>query len=883
MPMVDIWEARAGLTEFSMPKELKNKLLDFQEKAVFIAAHHLNKRGGVIIGDVVGLGKTLIGTALAKILEEDFFLEILIICPKNLKNMWEDYVYTYRLHAKVISITEVQSVLQELRRFRVVLIDESHNLRNREGKRYRAIQEYIQQNESKVIMLSATPYNKRYTDLSNQLRLFLTEEDDLGVSPERYLEEIGGRVQFLSQYQYSERSILAFEKSTYADDWRELMRLFLIRRTRSFIKNNYAEVEPQTKKKYLKFSDGQKSYFPDRIAKKVEFKFDLKNKKDQYAVLYSEEVVDIINQLNLPRYGLANYLHPTPKVKPSPDEDIIKENLSRAGRALMGFCRTNLFKRLESSGYSFLLSISRHILRNFIYIYAIDKKKQLPIGVQEMSFFDDFLEDNDIDNYNDKIEFLTDENKYFNKAGEIYNLYYNEHYRQFDWINSELFLEKLKKDLIEDARNLIEIIKKIGNWNKDKDRKLTALLELISKTHKNDKIIIFSQYFDTVYYIYDFLNKHNIKDIEWVTGDSENPTLLAYRFSPKSNNKEDEITKENELRILISTDVLSEGQNLQDAYIVVNYDLPWAIIRLIQRAGRVDRIGQTSDKIICYSFLPEEGVENIIGLRNRLTNRIRENAEVVGADEIFFEGDPVNIRDLYNEKAGILDEDEEEEVDLSSYAFQIWKNAIDKNSVLKKIIPEMPNVVYGTKSIDNTQEEQEGVIVYARTSENNDILSWVDNNGNLITQSQLRILKKAKCEPDEKPHQKIKNHHELVKSGIKHISQIESQIGGQLGKKSGARYRTYMRLDRYYNENKDTLFVNENLKRTIETIYKFPLRESAREILNRQLKAGISDSELADLVVSLAEEDKLCLIDLKEDSDKPKEPQIICSLGMVKE
>ena len=107
---------------------------------------------------------------------------------------------------------------------------------------------------------------------------------------------------------------------------------------------------------------------------------------------------------------------------------------------------------------------------------------------------------------------------------------------------------------------------------------------------------------------------------------------------------------------MIATDVLSEGQNLQDSHVVVNYDLPWAIIRLIQRVGRVDRIGQKAEKILCHSFLPADGVERIIILRGRVRNRLRENAEVVGADEAFFEDedDPQTIINLYNERSGNL-------------------------------------------------------------------------------------------------------------------------------------------------------------------------------------------------------------------------------------
>ena len=127
---------------------------------------------------------------------------------------------------------------------------------------------------------------------------------------------------------------------------------------------------------------------------------------------------------------------------------------------------------------------------------------------------------------------------------------------------------------------------------------------------------------------------------------------------------------------MLPADVLSEGQNLQDAFIVVNYDLPWAIIRLIQRVGRVDRIGQQSEEIYAYTFLPTEGLEKVIRLRSRLVQRLKQNAEVVGTDEVFFSNDEAQIiRDLYHEKAGIFNEQDEGEVDLASYAYEIWKRA----------------------------------------------------------------------------------------------------------------------------------------------------------------------------------------------------------------
>lgn len=869
-------EARAGISEFQLPKVFEKSLLPYQQSAVKVAAHHLHHRGGVIIGDVVGLGKTITATALAKMFEDDFFLETLIICPKNLVEMWRDYAHKYQLRAKVISVTQAQTKLANERRYRLIIVDESHNLRNRDGKRYRAIQEYIHLNDSKVILLTATPYNKTYLDLSNQLRLFLDEEYNLGISPEQYIESIGGRVHFLANHQVSETSIPAFEKSPFSDDWAELMRLFLVRRTRSFIKSNYAIDDPQMGRKYLEFPDGTRSYFPDRLPKKVEYVFDPKDPKDQYAQLYSNKVVDAIDDLILPRYGLGQegYENKKPTIEISKEEIIIKENLGRAGTRLIGFARTNLFKRLESSGYSFLLSISRHILRNYLFVYAIENDLPFPIGKQEAGLIDDFMYSDNDDEDDNTSEILLTHKQYLERAEKYYQSLYNKKHK-YQWIRSQLFNEKLEKDLIDDSKELMSVLKLGKDWNQENDRQLNALCDLITKKHKDEKILIFTQFSDTANYLYQSLKKRGLDKVECVTGANENPTAFAHRFSPKSNEKN--IPKEKEIRVLITTDVLSEGQNLQDAHIVLNFDLPWAIIRLIQRAGRVDRIGQKHHEILCYSFLPEDGIENIINLRGRLSQRIRENAETVGSDEVFFEGDPVNIADLYNEKSGLLDEDEDIEVDLASYAYQIWKNAIDAEPELAKTIPDLPDVIFATKK-GNQDQKLNGSIVYTKTHNENDILAWVNEKYKIVTQSQFQILKTVKCGPDEEPLERFAKHHQLVKFGLNHIKETEAKVGGQLGKKTGARYRAYNRLERYVSQNEGTLWITEELKRAIQDIYDYPLREFARETINRQLKTGITDEELANLAVSLREDVKLSLVG--DDDSKQKEPQIICSMGL---
>ena len=363
-------EARAGLSEFRIPAEFGQRLFEYQVAAVKIAAHHLNKRGGVLIGDVVGLGKTLMATTLAKIFQDDHFTETLILCPKNLVKMWEGYVAEYRLLAKVLSVTKVQRELPDLRRYRVVLIDESQNLRNREGKRYRAIQEYIQENESKCILLSATPYNKTYVDLSSQLRLFVPEDKDLGIRPERLLRELN-ETEFIQRHQCPLRSLAAFEKSEYVDDWRELMRLYMVRRTRSFIQDNYADTDPKTGRKYLTLEDGTHSYFPNRIPKTVKFLIDEKSPDDQYARLYAPAIVSAINRLNLPRYGLANYVAGTPHKSAAFDvERVTKRFYDRFQKEHTAFLKfvSGIADRADKEWYASVM------LNRLMFVYFIQRK-----------------------------------------------------------------------------------------------------------------------------------------------------------------------------------------------------------------------------------------------------------------------------------------------------------------------------------------------------------------------------------------------------------------------------------------------------------------------------------------------------------------------------
>jgi hypothetical protein len=205
---------------------------------------------------------------------------------------------------------------------------------------------------------------------------------------------------------------------------------------------------------------------------------------------------------------------------------------------------------------------------------------------------------------------------------------------------------------------------------------------------------------------------------------------------------------------------------------------------------------------------------------------------------------------------------------------------VDADSSLKSSIEDMPDVVYSAKAHVDEPKKPAGALVYMRTADDTDALAWVDSAGEAVTESPLAILRAAACQPETPAVKRVDNHHEIVRKGVERIVKEEVSVGGQLGRPSGARFRAYERLKAYAEEVKGTLLESEELLRVVEDIYRYPLRQTATDTLNRQLKAGIGNDALAELCIALRSEDRLCLV---SDEHERKEPRIICSLGLVAE
>lgn len=901
-------EARKGEVEFRVPRIFAQKgtpLLDFQERAVSLAAYHLHRRRGVLLGDVVGLGKTLMAVAIARVFQEDENSRTLVICPPKLEPMWTEYLERYEIHGRVLSLGKVIGFLDmpEAPRYQLLIIDESHNLRNPEGRRYKAIREYIERNDPRVLLLTATPYNKHFTDLSGQLRLFVDEDRDLLIRPERFFqkwaEEGKNEHDFIAQFQVSPGSLRAFEKSPYPEDWRDLMRLFLVRRTRQFIIKHYAKYDPARQRYYVSLNHSR-AYFPVRQPRTLTFNISDNDPRDQYARLFHDSVVSVIENLALPRYGLANYLVPNADQRAARDEQRILENLNRAGKRLIGFCRTNLFKRLESSGHSFLLSVQRHIVRNSVFLHALENRLPIPIGTQDVAALDTAISDTDDDaaddNGSDPVTQTTGAGPVAPSptnpadlqtfAANLYEAYRDRFQDRFQWLDARFFRPELAEDLNADNRALLQILQMAWPWNPGADEKLRTLHRLLTQQHPADKVLVFTEFADTAAYLGEQLAKLGLRDFAVITSGTADPVTLARRFSPSTNGGLK--AGESELRVLIATDVLAEGQNLQDAHIVVNYDLPWAIIRLIQRAGRVDRIGQKHDTILAYSFLPAEGVERIIHLRTRLFRRLQENQEVIGTDETFFGEDAVKkLRDLYTEKAGTLDDDSaDEDIDLASLALQVWESASGED---QKAARALPPVVYATRRLPESPEPAHsppGVITYLRLPKVGDALVRVDNQGNLVSQSLSAIFRAAACAPDTPALPRAHNHHDLVRQCVQIVAREQTGQGGQLGSLRSVRRKLYERLDRYRQNLEQAPLLStagqrQQLKHVLDLIWRYPLKRAAQDAINRQIRLGITDEALAELVIRRAADDDLCEVTDADPQAAPAEPEIICSLGLL--
>ena len=884
-------DARFGEQKYTLSPRLEHMLMDYQKSAAHTLVHRLMRRGGTMLGDVVGLGKTLTAIAVASMLQNEENMRVLVLCPKNLEQMWRQHLKEYEIRGEVVRYSMATAELPDLEeRYQLVICDESHNLRNEKTQVWRAIKEYVSRNEARVLLLTATPFNLSFSDVKAQLALYLDEDADLGIIPEAGLKEYPDK---FDKREGNLSTLRAFEISEEPEDWKRLLEDQLVRRTRAYTKRQ-APTEMWTspdglvtkERSYLELSTG-KFYYPDWASEWLDHEF---KEDDPARFMEDDQTLDDLRDLRLPRYDISGYDNPDARHTP---EDRAVIEAARSGRGnVRGFVLSGLYKRLSSSGYSFIQSLTRQLIRNELWIYAIDHQLSVPTG----SFSDDQLDLDGSDEADfESVDGLQVQDSSGNSE-QMYESLVQSAPAQTKWVSSTVFTSRLRDDLQHDSDLIKAMLRRFGTWQVETDSKLHDLRDLIEQKHANDKVLVFTEYKDTAYYIAEGLQKLGVENVAAVAGDTPDPASYARRFSPVSNRVPTEQASDaeppaqngsDELRVLVATDVLSEGQNLQDAHVVVNYDLPWAIIRLIQRAGRVDRVGQVHHEVNVY-LISHQTVEKTLNLRSRIRERLKSAAEAFGADQAFFadmSSDDEATRMLEDFYSGVLKDTDLDErgIDPVSEAAERWADFFVQHPEKAEQIMRMQDKRLATrpsrqkKSI-HPADENTVMVSYIRTSNEIDLFSIAirgNKNGpetnHVVSATEALGLFYAEygtpnkvTSPEAYDLQQRLTQHALKNSGT------------SVGRLRGVRRQVW---NRFYGADNTASFettkLGEQEQKVLDKLYHYPLRRQAESELRRMLRRKADNRSLLDALLRMQQDDEL----LVKESDMQM-ARVVCSLAI---
>jgi len=729
--------------EFLWQNEITEALTDFQNKAVKIIIGIIRQYGGAFASDVVGIGKSFIGAAVVKHFSITENAKPLIICPKSLEDMWRNYNAEYSLNAEVLPMSLLRESISEDDEWNLlvsdvkyrdrdfILIDESHHFRHQSPERYKILQDFMQTGNKKVLLLTATPRNKSAMDVYNQIKLFHTSDTTIIPINPPNLKDYFKKIQ---------------DKNTPTSEaknlFRSLLQFILVRRTRQHILKWYGfdskthlKVDPNKfedyvsgkKRAYISVG-GRAHFFPKREIDTVRYSI-AKTYQGLYGKIrrhlgkakfdYKKEPVS--GELTFARFALWHY------VKPEMKKEKPYNELQRAGANLRGLIRILLFKRFESSVYAFRMTIGRLIKIHQAFLLSLENGV-IPAGEEAQKLLA-------------TAELFSEENL-LNELKKVTGKY-----------NANAFdLERLKTHIRHDLNILNEISRVVSHEEipPEKDDKLQTLTKILNdKPLVNGKVLIFSESAETVEYLHNNLNQYENPQIRKVSSGTENKGSLVNRFAPKANKytlKKGDV----EIRMLIATDVLSEGLNLHDCDKVINYDLHWNPVKLIQRFGRIDRIGSEFDSVYGFNFLPETELDANLELHKIIRKRIQEIHDTIGEDaQILDPDEQVNTEAMYaiyeKDSAQLaLFEEETESMGLN-----------EAEEIIRKLKEENPeeygrisHLRHGIRSAVHTNGAT--FYVFCQAGQYNQLL-LVDKTGKVISRDVIDILGKLRFISSQPP------------------------------------------------------------------------------------------------------------------------------------
>ena len=618
-----------------VPKDFMK--LEYQEQAVLNAKKILQEYGGVFLSDVVGLGKTYISALLAQQLDGRH----LVIAPpmlldKDSPGSWPNIFSGFKEQADFESLGKLDKLLKRgVDKYKNVFIDEAHRFRNESNTTYEMLARICR--GKRVILVTATPYNNYPKDILSQLKLFQkSKKSTIPNLPnlERFFSHLEKKLKKLDRKRdYPEYIRTVKENSREIRE--KVLKYLMVRRTRT-----------EVIKYFTRELEKQKLKFPEVATPKPVF-YQLNDQEDK---IFTKTIKMIALDFNYSRYTPLLYY----RGEITQPEELAQTNMRK-------FMKILLVKRLESSFYAFRQSINRFIHSYEKFLEEFDKGNVYVSKKYTNKIFE-FLE-----NDNDKaIQELIEEDKAVKYSSKDFDPKYKE------------LLEK-------DLNTLIKIQKM---WSTvDRDPKLLQFLDILSSHPilKKNKLIVFTESKETADYLNENLRKYKV--IKFTGGSSEyTRRKVIENFDPKAHSPRDDF------RILISTEVLSEGVNLHKSNVVINYDIPWNPTRMMQRAGRINRVDTIFDKIYTFNFFPSKQSNDLIKLKEAAAAKIHAFITLLGNDaRLLTENEEIESYELFNRltsKEAIIGEDEGQESDLKY--LKIIKDIREDNPDLFARIKSLP-------------------------------------------------------------------------------------------------------------------------------------------------------------------------------------------------
>jgi len=614
--------------------------LEYQTEAVKDAKSKLEEYGGVFISDVVGLGKTYISAMLAGQLDG----RNLIIAPpallyKDNPGSWPNVFSDFRIPADFESMGKLDHLIEQgTDKYKNIFIDEAHRFRSEMNITYEKLAQICR--GKRVILVTATPLNNSPRDILSQIKLF--QKARKSTIPnlsnlEQFFNGLYKKLQELDrQKDYDE--YISTVKGNAKEIREKVLKYLIVRRTRAEIIKYFNEDLKQQKLKFPEVADPEPVFY---------------QLNDEEDAIFNKTVELITTKFNYARYTPMLYYQGTI----TQPEELAQKNMRK-------FMKILLVKRLESSFYAFKKSVSRFIKSYEQFLQEFDNGNVYVSKKYANKLFE-FLEDDD----DEAIQRLIDEDKA----------------RQYEAVDfSPKFREELKNDLA--------VLKEIDkHWQKIvRDPKLLTFVDVLKKNKvlKENKLIIFTESKETAEYLEEQINRIFPGQVLSFSGSSGAPIRdkVIANFDARAKFPKDDY------RILVTTEVLSEGVNLHRSNIVVNYDIPWNPTRLMQRVGRINRVDTKFDKIYAFNFFPTTQSNDQIKLKEAAEYKIQAFIEMLGADaRLLTEGEEIKSHDLFTRlttKQTITGEDESEESELKY--LQIIRNIRDKEPDLFEKIKRLP-------------------------------------------------------------------------------------------------------------------------------------------------------------------------------------------------